>query len=360
MRPPAHAQPAPRTPIIPSTSGITIAAIVPLLELSAEPVALPVGSDPSSDAFSVGVSAGTSRVVVTCVIVSVGTPAVGISVSGSCAAGVSMTVLGASVEDVVDVMLLAGFVTWVIHGQRVSVGVGSSTSTGVGVVNEVVVTVEDSCVVALVDVAGFCVDGCCEVARDVVVGAEVVVRVVDFCEVVVLVDAMGLCVDDFGGVACGVVAGADEVALTVDSCEVEVGADVVARVVSFCNVVVGTTGFSVEGLAVVACVVVVEAEVVARTVDFCDVEDFGAEVVARVVNFCDVVVGTTGFCVDGSCVDDCDVLVSVVGVGFAVEVTRCVVNVSGGVVVVFVVEVVEDVVVCEAKCSCSSARLALA
>ena len=113
--------------------------------------------------------------------------------------------------------------------------------------NEVVVTVEDSCVVALVDVAGLCVDDFAVVARDVVAGAEVVVRVVGFCEVVVLVDAMGLCVDDFG---------------------------------------------------VVACVLVVEAEVVARTVDICDVEDFGAEVIAREVDFCDVVVGTTGFCVD--------------------------------------------------------------
>lgn len=215
--------------------------------------------------------------VVTCVIVTVGASAVGVSISGSVAAGVSATVLVATAEDRVDVVavvLSAGFAGRVVHGQRDSDGVGSSTSTGVGVVDEVVATVEDSCAVVLVGGTGFC-----EVARDVVVGADVVARVVSFCEVVVLVEV---------------------------------------------------DGFSVEGLGVVACAVVVEAGGVARTVDICDVEDFGAEVVARVVGFCDVVVETTGFCVVARvvvfgavvvarAVDFCEVVVLVVATGFCVN-----------------------------------------
>ena len=244
--------------------------------------------------------------VVTCVIVTVGASAVGVSISGSVAAVVSATVLGAAAGDVVavvDVVLSAGFAGRVVHGQRDSDGVGSSTSTGVGVVDEVVVTVEDSYVVVLVGVAGFCVD--------------------------------------FGAVACDVVAEAEVVARTVDICDVEdFGAEVVARVVDFCDVVVSTTGFCVDDLGAVARVVVVGAVVVVRAVDFCEVA---------------VLVVATGFCVD-----DCDVAVCVVGVGFAVGVTRCVVNVDEDVVAVFVVEVVEDVVVCEANCSRSSARLVLA
>ncbi len=146
---------------------------------------------------------------------------------------------------------------------------------------------------------------------------------------------------DFGAVACDVVAEAEVVARTVDICDVEdFGAEVVARVVDFCDVVVSTTGFCVDDLGAVARVVVVGAVVVVRAVDFCEVA---------------VLVVATGFCVD-----DCDVAVCVVGVGFAVGVTRCVVNVDEDVVAVFVVEVVEDVVVCEANCSRSSARLVLA
>ncbi|OHF36328.1 hypothetical protein HMPREF2550_08485 [Corynebacterium sp. HMSC074A01] len=257
---------------------------------------------------------------------------------------------GVDVVAVVDVGLSAGFAGRVVHGQRDSDGVGSSTSTGVGVVDEVVATVEDSCAVVLVGVAGFCVDDFGVVACDVVAeAAEVAFDVV--------VGESGFCVDDFGVVASVLVVEAEVVARTVDICDVEdFGAEVVARVVDFCDVVVETTGFCVDGFCVISRVVVVGAVVVSRAVDFCEVV-VGADVVARVVGFCEVVVlvVATGFCVD-----DCDVAVCVVGVGFAVGVTRCVVNVGEDVVVVFGAEVVEDVVVCEANCSRSSARLVFA
>ncbi|MDK8307187.1 hypothetical protein QP866_11500 [Corynebacterium imitans] len=189
-----------------------------------------------------------------------------------------MTVLEAAAEDVVDVVagvdvvLSAGFAGRVVHGQRDSDGVGSSTSTGVGVVDEVVVNVEDSGVVTLVGVAGLCVDDFAVVARDVVDGADVVARVVSFCEVVALVGVTGLCVVDLGLVACVLVVEAEVVARTVDICDVEdFGAEVVAREVDFCDVVVGTTGICVDGFCVVARVVVVGAVVVSRAVDFCEV-----------------------------------------------------------------------------------------
>lgn len=138
--------------------------------------------------------------------------------------------------------------------------------------DEVVVNVEDSGVVTLVGVAGLCVDDFAVVARDVVDGADVVARVVSFCEVVALVGVTGLCVVDLGLVACVLVVEAEVVARTVDICDVEdFGAEVVAREVDFCDVVVGTTGICVDGFCVVARVVVVGAVVVSRAVDFCEV-----------------------------------------------------------------------------------------
>lgn len=226
-----------------SSSGITIAAIIPELEPSADPVAL---SDTSS---CPGTSVVVSKVVVTSVAVAEEASAVVVSVSASTGAAVVLDGV------VVTVVVSAGAALRVVHGMLGSDCAGSSTSTGVSVVD------------VLSDVVTSAAD---EVGR-VVAGVE---RSAGFREVVVA-----------GADSAAGVAVAREVAVvavevvSVTACVVVVGAGRLVRVVS--RVVVETVG----------CALVVVARVVGIVVDDTAV----AVVEARKVVLAAVVVGAASF-----------------------------------------------------------------